>query len=291
MQHGLRILGLMLLLLCSSGGARAEVEHHSLWRVAGRHNVVYLLGSVHMLKTDASTLPAVAIDAYHAADLLMMELDPTEVTVDDQRAITRLRMLPRGRTLAKALGPALYAQYQAQALPLGINTDHLSRFQPWYAALILDQVALARAGYASDAGVDNQIASLARADGKLIIELETYREQLGFFARLSIAEQRKYVRASLEDTGTLESDAATLVDAWKQGDAAAMEEAMRDQHEESPKLFRRLTVERNRRWLPRIVDLLNRRENALVVVGAMHLVSSDGIVAMLQARGYEVQQQ
>lgn len=285
------MLGLLLLLSCSSGGVRAEVEHHSLWRVAGRHNVVYLLGSVHMLKTVDSTLPAVALDAYRSSELLMMELDLNEVTLDDQRSMARLRMLPRGRTLAKVLGSALYARYQAQALPLGVNADLLSRFQPWYAAMILDQVALARAGYASDAGVDNQIASLARVDGKRIIELETYRQQLGFFARLSMAEQRKYVRASLEDAETLESDAATLVDAWKHGDAAAMEESMRDQREESPKLFRRLTVERNRRWLPRIVDLLNRREDALVVVGAMHLVSGEGIVEMLKSRGYEVQQQ
>lgn len=291
MPRRLSTLGLILLLACSSGGARAEVEHHTLWRVAGRHNVVYLLGSVHQLKTDDSTLPAVALDAYRSAQLLMMELDPTEVAVDDQRGMARLRMLPRGRTLAKALGPGLYAQFQAQALPLGINADRLSRFQPWYAALILDQAALARAGYASDAGVDNQIASLARVDRKPIIELETLREQLGFFARLTIAEQREYVRASLEDGETLESDAATLVDAWRHGDSAAMEESTRDQREESPKLFRRLTVERNRRWLPRIVDLLNRRENALVVVGAMHLVSGEGIVAMLRARGYEVQQQ
>jgi uncharacterized protein YbaP (TraB family) len=292
MQRGLGIVGLMLLLWCSGGGARAEVAHHSLWRVTGKHNVVYLLGSVHMLKTEDSVLPEVAINAYHDAALLMMELDPTEMTaVDRQRSTWRLRMLPRGQSLARVLGPELYAQYQEQALPLGINADLLSRYQPWYVAMMMGQTQLARAGYDNEAGIDSQFGRMARSDGKPIIELETMREQLGFFARLSNLEQREYLHASLKETETLESDVADLVEAWKHGDTLAMEDAMREQREESPVLFRRLTIERNRRWLPRIVALLNRRQNALVVVGAMHLVSADGLIELLEARGYEVQQQ
>lgn len=292
MQRGLGIIGLVLLLSCSGGAARAEAGHHSLWRVAGKHNVVYLLGSVHLLKPEDSELPAVSLDAYRDAGLLMMELDPAGLTADTRpRSTLRLRTLPRGQSLAKVLGPDLYAQYQAQVLPLGINTELVSRFQPWYGAMVMEQVQLARAGFDAESGIDSQFARLARIDGKPIIELETLREQLGFFARLSMTEQREYLRASLKDAETFESDTADMIDAWKHGDTAAIEQSMREQREESPVLFRRLIVERNRRWLPRIVALLSRRQNALVVVGAMHLVSADGLIEMLRAKGYDVQQQ
>jgi hypothetical protein len=47
-----------------------------------------------------------------------------------------------------------------------------------------------------------------------------------------------------------------------------------------------LTTDRNRRWLPRIVQLLNGDDNYLVVVGALHLIGHDGMVELLQRQGF-----
>jgi uncharacterized protein YbaP (TraB family) len=57
-----------------------------------------------------------------------------------------------------------------------------------------------------------------------------------------------------------------------------------------PLLYQRLLVDRNRNWLPKIEALFARRGRALVVVGAAHLVGPDGVVAMLKAKGYTVEQ-
>ena len=57
-----------------------------------------------------------------------------------------------------------------------------------------------------------------------------------------------------------------------------------------PHFNQRLLVGRNKSWIPKIEALFARRGHALVVVGAAHLVGPDGLVAMLKAKGYAVEQ-
>jgi uncharacterized protein YbaP (TraB family) len=43
--------------------------------------------------------------------------------------------------------------------------------------------------------------------------------------------------------------------------------------------------------MPQIEGLLSRGENPLIVVGAGHLVGKNGLIQLLKARGYRVEQQ
>ncbi len=87
----------------------------------------------------------------------------------------------------------------------------MDRFQPWFAALVMEQTALSQSGFEAGAGIDEQFAQLAQADGKQIIALETVDEQLGFFAHLTEEQQRQYLRATLKDLDTEASDAGSMV--------------------------------------------------------------------------------
>ena len=60
--------------------------------------------------------------------------------------------------------------------------------------------------------------------------------------------------------------------------------------DKQPELADALLVQRNRNWISPIVDLVDRSDNYLVIVGAMHLIGDDSVVAMLEDRGYEVTQ-
>ena len=57
-----------------------------------------------------------------------------------------------------------------------------------------------------------------------------------------------------------------------------------------PDLYERLNSARNRAWMPVIEELLVGPRDAMVIVGAMHLVGEDGIVEMLRQKGYTVTQ-
>jgi len=82
-----------------------------------------------------------------------------------------------------------------------------------------------------------------------------------------------------------------VVSAWQRGDTAELERLLHKDAAASPELFRALTTDRNRKWLPRITALLDDSRDYLVIVGALHLVGDDGIVQLLQHQGRVVVQQ
>jgi uncharacterized protein len=282
-----RLIAAGWLLFGASLGARADAAHHILWEVKGKHNTIYLLGSVHMLKVADSALPAAALHAYAMSKFLVMELDLNGVGAESLlESGAELETLPEGQSLADAAGPQLYAKLLVRAQPLGLEPEILSHFQPWFAALMLQQFELAKSGFDPAAGVDEQFAVLAQADHKPIIGLETIDEQLGFFAHLSLEQQREFLRSTLQDSATAESEADAVVQAWQRGDTVKLEQLLREETNESPELYRLLTTERNRRWLPKITQLLNGDDNYLVIVGALHLIGHDGVIELLQRQGY-----
>ena len=90
----------------------------------------------------------------------------------------------------------------------------------------------------------------------------------------------------MQDSASAESESNAIVSAWQHGDTVKLEQLLREGSKESPDLYRLLTTERNRRWLPKITQLLNGDDNYLVVVGALHLIGHDGVIELLQRQGF-----
>jgi uncharacterized protein YbaP (TraB family) len=289
MRASLWIAGLFLSLV--GAAAAADDAHHSLWVVKGNSNSVVLLGSVHMLKPDASELPAEALQAYEHAAALVMELDLGTVSAEAMvSAMSTLGTLPEDQTLEHVLGPELYRRFKTQAASEGLDAELLEHMQPWMAALLLDQAQMARLGFAGAAGVDQQLAQRAATDHKRIVGLETIDEQLGMFAQLSTEQQRHFMRYTLDEQGHAAEQLGTVVTAWRSGDATALEKLLAEGFADFPDLYRLLTTDRNRKWMATVVSLLSGTQDYLVVVGALHLVGKDGLVALLRDRGYTVVQ-
>jgi len=90
-----------------------------------------------------------------------------------------------------------------------------------------------------------------------------------------------------------DSSARMLVkikDAWATGDVETLDRLLNEGLKDSPALFEKLVTKRNSAWVPKIDELLKRKDDALVVVGAAHLVGKVGLVELLRAKGYVVEQ-
>ena len=274
------------LLLC--GGARAD-DLHVFWQVAGKHNTVYLLGSVHVLHANDHALPAVTDAAYADAEVLVEELDLYAAMGDmfGPEALA-LQFLPQGQGLSAVLGPELYDKLRAAAKPLGLDMDYISRMQPWYIASTISSLRLLKAGYSPGDGVDFQFAARAHRDEKPIVGLETAAEQLGFFASMPMAEQRKFLAATLEDSEGAD-ELREITEAWRKGDLVALEAELKQGMEEEPELFEKIVLQRNRNWLPRLEQMLaDPDQDYLVVTGALHMIGPQGLVEQLRAKGYKI---
>jgi uncharacterized protein YbaP (TraB family) len=79
---------------------------------------------------------------------------------------------------------------------------------------------------------------------------------------------------------------------WRRGDVAALSQLLTVEFRgKYPALYRRVNVERNQAWLPKLSALLDAggADDTLVVVGTMHLLGPDGLVSQLRAKGYRVE--
>lgn len=267
-------------------GARLPV-----WRVDGRRNTVYLLGSVHMLRDEDYPLPA-GIDAvYEESERLVMEIDLDEVDALASGALLfELGVPADGETLESLLGAGDYARAAELAGAIDLDMALFRRAEPWFAALTATQVVMMREGYDPNNGVEIHFLRRAREDGKTIDGLETLEQQLRFFDELPPEVQEAMLLQTLSDLEETGQRVPAIVSAWRSGDTERLERELLDGFDGFPELREVLVERRNRAWLEPIEALLGEDEDYLVIVGALHLVGEDGLPALLEARGREVRQ-
>jgi uncharacterized protein YbaP (TraB family) len=284
---------LLALVAALSPGRAAAEDRGVLWTVQGRHNTVYLLGSVHVLRPGDATLPRAALDAYADAEQLVMEIDLDDAAVGDPLAMAQQMQLsaamPTGQSLQAVLGSD-YAEVARRASEAGLDLAMFDRFQPWFVATMLLQLELAKRGFDPALGIEQQLAGRAVADHKPIAGLETPEQQFAVLSGLSLADQKRFLLMTLDESAQADAELEQLLAAWRKGDTTALAALLSDEFERFPQLYRPLTEDRNRAWVGQLDDLLDDRDDYLVVVGALHLVGRNSVVDLLRQRGYAVTQ-
>lgn len=286
------LVALVALVLGACGGGpetpKAEPGPYLLWRVDGPRGDVYLLGSVHVLREGDAVGGAATEAAYASASRLVMELDFDDVDDETLGRIMYSKATDAGG-LVEHLGEHDYARAREAAAALGLDLERISSAEPWFAALGITEMALARLGFGAQHGVEATFTARARADGKPIEGLETPEFQIGLLDALPPELQREMLFRSIEEAADLPAHIDDLLAAWRRGDAEALRADLAASFEPFPDLYRVLISERNARWLPRIVELLDDPQDTLVIVGALHLIGEDGVVGMLEREGYRVE--
>ena len=79
-----------------------------------------------------------------------------------------------------------------------------------------------------------------------------------------------------------------LLSAWSSGNVELLARLIDGRFDGAPALKSRLLIERNRRWIARIKEMIASDETHFVTVGVGHLVGEDSIVTLLRAEGFGV---
>lgn len=262
-----------------------------MWKATGRQGVVYLVGSVHGLSSNFYPVSAELDAAYKASNILVEEIDLGEGEGAGQLQMLTRGMLPSSTTLQKVLTPATFALLSKRVAAVGMPIEPLQLLKPWMVALMLEAIEWQKAGLDPDLGLDKHFYDRAQTDGKTVQGLETIDFQLSRFDGMSMADQDRMLAQTINGVDTEQAEMTRLLAAWRSGDAPTVERIVLADLKSDPLMYQRLLVERNRNWLPKLDALLARPGRAFVVVGAAHLVGPDGLVTLLRAKGYSVEQQ
>ena len=278
-----------ILLVALSALPAKQPEKHMLFRVRGPNGAcVFLLGSVHLLSAEAGKLPPAVDSAFERAKTVAFETSFDSLQLRAMEMMTRARY-QNGATLRSSLSPAGAARLDTVLKSYGLTVEQVNGFKPWFVSMLLMQTVMQRAHFEAKYGVDMQLNARAHTANKSIVGLESVEMQLGMFDSLSPAEQESMV---LKSNGPDSSSRVLMKikDAWTTGDVAALDALLNEGLKDVPTIFAKLVSDRNAAWIPKIEQMVKTGDDALIVVGAGHLVGKNGVVEMLRAKGYKVDQ-
>jgi uncharacterized protein YbaP (TraB family) len=281
-----RLLGLALSCAAVCAAVRADASLHALWELHGKHNTVYILGSIHVLRpTDYPLAPAI-LNAYSKAKSIFMEVNLQEF--DSQRMQIELlasARLPEGKTLPSIMGKERYERAGVLAREVGVDIGIFDAFAPWFVAEAISQLQLQQLGFQPKSGVEMFFLEHARSDAKPVAGLETVHDQIALFDALSMDEQADYLLSSLKEAHDLPKEVDDMVHAWQRGDTVWFADQLKSEFGRDPDLYESVLVARNRKWVPKIEALLNDDKNYLVIVGTGHLVGQGSVIELLGKDG------
>lgn len=286
----MKLFRLAAVLLAGLAAAAPAWADPPMWRIKRDGAEVTLFGSVHLLNPGQPwETDALKNDLAKAGSVWF------EIPLDaESRAavgpLTQAKsLLPAGQTLSSLLSPEGRARLARVSGRLGLPAASLEPLRPWFVETTLTIVHLQSRGATQGDGVEEMLARHAPSEARRKA-FETMEEQIGWLAGASAKEQA----ASLEETLRQIEEEPDAFDklqrAWVDGDVATIvREGVDPLRKVTPRLYKRLVVDRNRRWVDQIERLLKTPERAFIVVGVGHLVGPDSVPAMLRRRGVTVE--
>ncbi len=271
-----------------------------LWKVSDANNSVYLLGSFHLLKPSDYPLSRDVDTAFADAESLVFELPPEEMAspalgAQMGQAALRTDGTPLDSELPAATAAQLARWLAANAelvQKMGITPQVMQMFEPWFVGLNVTVIEMTKQGLDPKLGLDAHMAGLAAKAGKRVSGLETGADQIAMLDGMEKAEQLQFLAEALSQSQDGTEETRKLHTAWRAGDADGLWNGMAlEMKRDYPRLYQRINVARNDAWVPKLEKRLTAPgdDDTLVVVGALHLLGSDGVVEKLRARGYTVE--
>ncbi len=278
------------------GHGDADVDQaakHFLWQASAGKGTLFLLGSIHFGTPEMYPLPMVMTASFKKSDTLVVEADINNV---DQIQLAQLlaskAMYQDGSSLRQHLSVKTWDKLEQVAQSMAMPIELLNQQKPWFVSMTLTALALKQLGFSEDRGIDAHFLSLAKGKKK-VVELEGMVWQLSLFDQLTSEEQVLMLEESLRELDEGKAFFDKMLRFWRAGDADGIQ-SMFDEglmaEDSGNRLNQLIMLDRNKSMTEKLHALAEKGGQYFVVVGAGHLSGTEGIVARLKQRGYQVNQ-
>lgn len=240
---------------------------------------------MHFLRSTDYPLPPAYNRAFDASTRLALEDDP-KTSAAAFRDLLKAGRYPKGDSLKNHVDPRTYDYVRRFFALWKVPEEKLMTYRPWLIDLILSSPPPT---YFS-LGVERFLARRAVANFKPVSGLESVKEHNQVFAGLSDRESEALLLMLFINAGREHPSGINVVDAWRRGDVDVIARMSHDSFRDFSSLDERIRAARSRNWVPKIESYLRSGQTYFVVVGAAHMGGPDGLLALLRARGYQIEQ-
>jgi len=270
-------------------GAGAASAAPAMWEVRDKDSVVYLFGSMHVLRPNVRWRTRAFDHAYAAADRVWFETR-ADLPPEQVKALVDRYGVDPDRSLTQKLSPTALATLRPVLDRDGVPLETVERLRPWAAAMMLSVAPMTQQGGSVARGVDSATTERAKTADKPIETFESFEQQLRIFADLPEQAELDYLDDVAREQLSPPRDGVVLERAWLKGDMGRLGSRPVDHMKaERPALYDALLRRRNLAWADRLdAEMRQGKGTDLVVVGALHMAGSEGLPALMKARGYSV---
>lgn len=262
----------------------------SLWKISNGENVLYLGGTIHLLRPTDFPLPAEFDSAYNRAEIIALETDLSGMNSGDfQSILIKAVSYPQGKSIKDDLTPKTYKRLTDFLKGKDIPATALDQFRPPMASILLSQWEIQKLDM-SEEGVDMHYFTKMKLHNKKLFTFETIDQQIDFIATLSKDDPDGLILNTIEEMNELPSVVNSMIDSWKTGNDFELNNIIiKEMKNVYPSVYKSLIVDRNKNWEPAIHKMLTTNPIELILVGAGHLVGNEGLLQSLKTAGYTVE--
>lgn len=280
----------MTLSVLATGGLAQDssVQKGLLWRVdKSGFESSYLFGTIHSEDTRVTRLSPVVQKHFEHAASLTLEVTMNAATI--LHALTGMYLKP-SQSLDKLIDAKEYQHLIKVLKEYGMPEDAVKRLKPW-ATMVIISMPKPKTGIF----LDRLLEEKAKKSNKPVYGLETAEEQIQSMDTLSLEKQVILLKETLSYMDKMPDILEKLHKLYLAGDLVAMLKFSKDyMRSEDPKtqaisdeFMTHLVDERSLRMVERMQERL-QEGNAFIAVGALHLPGEQGIIRLLEQRGYRL---
>jgi uncharacterized protein len=263
-----------------------------MWKVSSPTHSAYVLGSVHLGEPSLYPLPAVIEDAFKSSNVLLVEVDIRKVDPLEMQKLMAAAAYPAGDDLFHHISPATRAKLTAYLGAYHLPPELFSHLRPWMLGVTIETLAMMKGGLRPNDGIDMHF--LNEAGNKRVEQLESADWQMKLLEDMPESLSDDWLSSAIAQAESSQDRWAKLATYWSQGaadkmDALVSSDSMNGSAEEKA-YERRLREDRNPHMADRLEQCLHSTDSCFMVVGTAHVVGKEGIVKLMQARGYRVEQ-
>lgn len=261
----------------------AQESKSLLWEISGNglKQPSYLYGTIHSICEKDFLLTDATQKAFEKSQQLYLEIDMDDPSLMSE--IQKSMFMTDGTTLKKLLSESDYKKVATFFKDsLQTNIDMIPTIKPF----ALSSLTMSKLLSCPMKSYEAVFTSMATAQKKQILGLESVQEQMGAIDKMGYAKQAQVMLVKMVDEWNKGKDEfKSLINAYKQQDLNALLNIMLQSSSMDAAFQQDMLVSRNLAWIPRIKTFIAEKPS-FIAVGAGHLGGKEGVIALLKAQGY-----
>ena len=279
--------------------------HPMLFRVSGENGAEgYLFGTIHVGDARVETALQKIAPYLDACDALAVEFDIVAYESDLQAqmdSMTRF-VLNDGTRVSDHMPPELFERASALLGEAGLYPKLMEMYNLSMWSQLVEQAALmTRTDFDMEIGMDRSLIKHCYDKKIEVRDVESAELQYELLAGFSDELNLLLIESTLDNLEDYGAGVNELYAAWLEGDPEALTQVLDSEEEGADELseeqqalledyYDQLLTQRNLGMRDRALEWLKAGDKVFFAVGAAHLLGEGGLIELLRAEGFTVEQ-